>query len=135
LSEAAHRWRTQFNENAKLPAFHAALPEADHNDVLAWERAGELAPLSAVFLEDPGAHPRTQHRVGLTAKLVEPGAAAVERVVARGVSGVQRVMSLVLLGDLVSIYLAALAGVDPNRMEAIERLKRDLGDHQTLTQP
>jgi glucose/mannose-6-phosphate isomerase len=122
----ATRWRTQFNENAKLPAFHAALPEADHNDILAWERAAGLAPLSAVFLDDPGAHPRTRKRVELTARIVERGAAAVERVPARGETPFEHVMSLVLLGDLISVYLAVLAGVDPSRMEAIERLKRDL---------
>jgi glucose/mannose-6-phosphate isomerase len=124
----AMRWRTQLNENAKQPAFHGALPEADHNDILAWERAASLAPFSAVFLEDPGAHPRTRKRIELTARLVEDGAAAVERVPARGETPVEHVMSLVLLGDLVSIYLAVLADVDPSRMEAIERLKRDLED-------
>ena len=35
-------------------------------------------------------------------------------------------MSLVLLGDLVSIYLAVLRGVDPTPVEVIERLKEEL---------
>src|SRR6187200_993726 len=29
----AHRWKTQINENAKQPAFHSGLPEADHNEI------------------------------------------------------------------------------------------------------
>jgi glucose/mannose-6-phosphate isomerase len=32
-------------------------------------------------------------------------------------------MSLVLLGDLVSLYLAVLRGVDPSPVPMIERLK------------
>jgi glucose/mannose-6-phosphate isomerase len=40
---------------------------------------------------------------------------------------VERILSLVLLGDLVSVYLATLAGVDPTPVEAIERLKATLG--------
>jgi glucose/mannose-6-phosphate isomerase len=36
------------------------------------------------------------------------------------------VLSHVLLGDLVSVYLAALEGVDPVPVEAIERLKSQL---------
>ena len=36
-------------------------------------------------------------------------------------------MSLVMLGDLVSIYLALLDGVDPTPVEPIERLKERLG--------
>jgi glucose/mannose-6-phosphate isomerase len=122
----AIRWKTQLNENPEVPAFAATLPEADHNEICGWERGSELAPLSAVFLEDHGVHPRTLRRIELTARLLEPGAAAVEHVRTRGESALERVMSLVLLGDLVSIYLAALAGVDPTPMEAIERLKAKL---------
>jgi glucose/mannose-6-phosphate isomerase len=123
----ATRWKTQLNENAKLPAFSAALPEADHNEICAWERAREVAPLSAVFLEDPDQHPRLRRRIELTADLVEAGSAGVARVGAVGETPVERVLSLVLLGDLVSVYLAVLAGTDPTPVEAIERLKRELG--------
>ena len=73
------------------------------------------------------AHPRVHKRIELTGRLLEDHAVTVERVPAHGESPLEHVMSLVLLGDLVSIYLAVLAGVDPSRMEAIERLKRDLG--------
>jgi glucose/mannose-6-phosphate isomerase len=34
---------------------------------------------------------------------------------------------LVLLGDLVSVYVAVLAGVDPTPVEEIERFKAALG--------
>jgi glucose/mannose-6-phosphate isomerase len=36
------------------------------------------------------------------------------------------VFSLVLLGDLVSVYLAALRGVDPGPVGLIEQLKEQL---------
>jgi glucose/mannose-6-phosphate isomerase len=39
------------------------------------------------------------------------------------------VFSLVLLGDLVSVYLAALRGVDPEKVEVLGRLKSDLAEH------
>jgi glucose/mannose-6-phosphate isomerase len=35
-------------------------------------------------------------------------------------------MSLVLLGDLVSLYLAVLRGVDPEPVEILVRLKDEL---------
>ena len=37
-------------------------------------------------------------------------------------------MSLVLLGDLVSIYLATLRGVDPRRSKRSRELKAELGE-------
>ena len=55
---AAYRWKCQFNENAKVPAFAAELPEAGHNEIVGWAEASSFAPFSAVFLEDPGAGER-----------------------------------------------------------------------------
>jgi glucose/mannose-6-phosphate isomerase len=51
-----------------------------------------------------------------------------ERVETVGESRVERLVSMVLLGDLVSLYLAALRGVDPAPVDAITRLKAGLGD-------
>lgn len=122
----ARRWQTQIAENAKGAAFSTRLPEADHNEVCGWERGRAQAPLSAVFLEAPGTDERVERRVELTAELVAATGAPAERVAARGETSVANVLSLVLLGDLVSVYLAGLAGVDPTPIEAIERLKSAL---------
>ena len=122
----AARWKTQVNENAMAPAFSATLPEADHNDICGWERAASLAPLAAVLLDDPETHPAVRRRIALTADVVRRNGAAAEVVESRGESRVERVLSLVLLGDLVSVYLAALAGVDPTPVTVLEQLKKDL---------
>jgi glucose/mannose-6-phosphate isomerase len=120
---SARRWRTQLNENAKVPAFWSELPEANHNEICAWERGPAVAPLCAVFLEDPDQHPRVHRRIELTAAEVERAGAPVVRIRARGDTRLERVLSLVLLGDLVSVYLAVLDGVDPTPVEPIERFK------------
>lgn len=125
----ARRWRTQINENAKAAAFWSELPEADHNEICAWERGRDAAPLVGVFLVDPDQHPRVDSRIELTAAEVERAGAPVISVEARGDSRLERVLSLVLLGDLVSVYLAVLEGVDPTPVEPIERLKAALGEH------
>jgi glucose/mannose-6-phosphate isomerase len=123
-SAVAYRWKAQINENAKLAAFSAELPEADHNEICAYESPG---PLSAVFLEDPAGHPRIRKRMELTADVANRGAKAVERLEGRGETALERVMSLVLLGDLVSVYLAALEGVDPTPIDTLDRFKAALG--------
>jgi glucose/mannose-6-phosphate isomerase len=122
----ARRWRTQINENAGAAAFASELPEADHNEICAWESGRRAAPLAGVFLEDPDQHPRVRRRIELTAAEVERAGAPSFRVRARGESRLERVLSLVLLGDLVSVYLAVLAGVDPTPVEPIERFKAAL---------
>jgi glucose/mannose-6-phosphate isomerase len=127
-SAPARRWKTQLNENAYAAAFWSELPEATHNEVCGWERGRAVAPLSAVFLADPDQHPRVHRRIELTAAEVERAGAPVVRVEARGDSRLERVLSLVLLGDLVSVYLAVLDGVDPTPVEPIERIKAALAE-------
>ena len=122
----AYRWKTQLNENAKIPAYALELPELDHNDILGWGSAPEFGRFSAIFLDDCDTHPRVKERIELTARLIAPGAAGVHRIESRGQTSVERVFSLVLLGDLVSIYLAALRGIDPEPVELLERLKEEL---------
>jgi glucose/mannose-6-phosphate isomerase len=121
----ARRWKAQINENAKLPAFDAALPEADHNEICAWERAG--GRFAGVFLDDGALPARLERRLELTAGLVAATGAPMRRIRARGTTPLERVLSLVLLGDLVSVYMAVLDEVDPTPVEQIERFKRTLG--------
>ena len=115
----AVRWKTQLNENAEVPAFSAVLPEADHNEICAWQSGDELL---AIMLEDPGAGERMGRRFELTADVV----GGAERLSAQGESAAERLLSLVLLGDLVSVYLAVLLGRDPVPVAAIERFKQRL---------
>jgi glucose/mannose-6-phosphate isomerase len=119
----AYRWKTQLNENAKIPAHSAELPELDHNEVAGWVGAPELGSFSAVFLDDSDLHPRIRQRIELTRGLIGASAAGSFRVESRGETRLERLVSLVLLGDLVSLYLAVLRGIDPTPVDAIERLK------------
>ena len=120
----AYRWKCQFNENAKQPAFSSQLPEADHNEICGWE-AGD-GQLAAVLLSEPGLHERNRVRMELTGRLIADSGVRVESVEAEGESPLERMFSLILLGDLVSLYCAVLRGVDPVEIAMIDRLKSEL---------
>ena len=119
----ATRWKTQINENVKQPAFAAVLPEANHNDICGWERSDDFAQFAAVLLDDPDLHPQLRRRIELTSDVVGGhGHVATSR----GSTPLERVLSLVFLGDLVSVYMAILAGVDPTPVDVLERFKGEL---------
>jgi glucose/mannose-6-phosphate isomerase len=119
----AYRWKTQINEDAKMPCFSDELPELDHNEIAGWEGASELGRFAAVFLDDSDLHPRIRQRIELTRGLIAGHAAATFRVESVGETATERLVSLVLLGDLVSVYLAVLRGVDPAPVAVLDRLK------------
>jgi glucose/mannose-6-phosphate isomerase len=116
----AYRWKTQLNENAKVHAFASDLPELDHNEIEGWNGAERFC---AVFLEDPEQHPRVRRRVEVTADIVARAGSPVRRVTARGDAPTERLVSLVLLGDLVSLYAAVLRGVDPVEIQLLNEIK------------
>jgi glucose/mannose-6-phosphate isomerase len=124
----AYRWKTQVNENAKQMCFWSELPEMDHNEIVGWEGAPAQGQFAAVFLDDSDAHPRLKERMRLSEGVVASKAAASYRLETRGQTGIERVVSLVLLGDLTSIYLAALRGVDPGPVPVLDELKAALAD-------
>jgi glucose/mannose-6-phosphate isomerase len=124
----AYRWKTQINENAKTPCFAGELPELDHNELAGWAGASELGRFSAVFLDDSDLHPRTRQRIELTRGLIQGDAAGTFRVETIGETRTDRLASLVLLGDLVSVYLAVLRSVDPTPVPPLDRLKGALAN-------
>jgi glucose/mannose-6-phosphate isomerase len=122
----ARRWKTQINENAKLPAFYAELPEADHNEICGWAPETAAAGMAAVFLEDCDQHPRERQRFELTAEVIGPGATDVVRLETKGENRVERLLWAMLLGDLVSLEIARQRGVDPGAIKAIDKLKEGM---------
>jgi glucose/mannose-6-phosphate isomerase len=79
-----------------------------------------------VFLDDSDLHPRIRQRIELTRGWIAGKGISTYRVDALGETRTDRLMFLVLLGDLVSLYLAVLRGVDPGSVDAIDRLKEAL---------
>jgi glucose/mannose-6-phosphate isomerase len=124
----ARRWKTQINENAKLQAFFTELPEGDHNEICGWAGVPEGTSLSVVMLEDAEQHPRLRLRFELTAEAIAATGTEVVRVQTEGETRVARLMSSVMLGDLVSVRVAAARGVDPVPVDAIDALKSSLAD-------
>jgi glucose/mannose-6-phosphate isomerase len=126
----AVRWKGQFNENAKMPAFASALPELDHNEICGF--AGMPAELShlakLVMLREPRHHRQTERRFDLTRELVEAHVGQVLSITAEGQSPLARMLDLVTLGDYASLYAALLRAVDPGPVEMIERLKQRLAE-------
>jgi glucose/mannose-6-phosphate isomerase len=122
----AYRWKAQLNENAKVPAFAHELPELDHNEIVGWQDAATFGRFAAVFLDDSDTPPRVKQRIELTRDLIADRASGTYVVQSRGHTAVERIFSLVLLGDLVSLYVAVLRGTDPTPVDVIETLKQRL---------
>lgn len=122
---AAHRLKTQLNENAKLPALVGALPDLAHHEVMGWERPGPLDDrVRLVWVRD-----RVEpHAVTQVTDLLTGRGARVAEVVAEGTAPLARLATLLVRADFVSVYTALARGVDPSPIATIERLKQSPPD-------
>ena len=128
LSGVARRWKTQLNENAKTMAFFETLPEAGHNSIEGYRfPAGTVKEAFVVLLRSPHVSPRILAKYDVIGKILEGQGIRHEKVNARGESPLSHVLSLVLLGDYVSYYLALLNGVDPSPTENLDTVKSQIG--------
>ncbi|MBI2860083.1 MAG: bifunctional phosphoglucose/phosphomannose isomerase [Chloroflexi bacterium] len=127
LSEVAHRWKTQINENSKAWAFHEVLPELNHNAVVGYQFPQELiGRIRVLMLRSPLLDARVQLRYRVTAQLLEQAGVSYQVVDAGGSSTLCQAMTMVMLGDYMSYYLALLYGIDPSPVKVIDFLKEQL---------
>jgi glucose/mannose-6-phosphate isomerase len=130
LTAAAHRWKTQLNENSKCWALYEELPELDHNAIVGFGLPEDVvARLHVVFLWHPSLHSRLLLRYEATAEALNEAGVSHEQVEAPGSSPLAQVLTAIYLGDLVSYYLALLNNVEPSPVTAIDRLKARLAGH------
>jgi len=127
VSEVAHRWKTQLNENSKAWAFYEVFPELNHNSVVGYQFPQELADKIAVVLLGSTLLPKPiQLRYQVTCQLLEQVGVSYQIVDGKGTSPLSQIMSLVLFGDYTSYYLAILNKIDPTPVKAIDFLKEQL---------
>ena len=123
-AEAAHRWKTQINENSKTMAFFETFSELNHNSVCGYSFPEELVRQSIVVMLDSDLlHERIHLRYEITQKLLEQAGIYYRVIRGEGESAISQVLTLVLYGDYVSYYLAMQNGADPTEIQAINFLK------------
>ncbi|USN45323.1 MAG: bifunctional phosphoglucose/phosphomannose isomerase [Candidatus Woesearchaeota archaeon] len=119
------RWRTQFNENAKIIAHSAILSECNHNEIEAYVH--NTADFIALFLSHAGEHRRIKKRIEITQKVIRKRDIPVVEIATQGSTQLTKMFRLIALGDLTSFYLALRFEQDPSLVPAVEQLKKDLG--------
>jgi len=126
-TEGAHRWKTQLNENSKITAFYEFLPELNHNAVVGYHLPPEIiSRKSVVFLSSYLLNDRIRLRYQVTQKLLKQAGIDFYDLHGEGSSSLSQMMTLVLMGDFVSYYLALINRVEPTPVTDIAFLKNEL---------
>jgi glucose/mannose-6-phosphate isomerase len=122
---AAVRWKTQINENAKSPAFFSVYPELCHNEIAGWGCNGDVTRqvITLLNLRHDAEHPQVVRRFDLVAELLREVVADILEVRAEGEGDLAQLLDLILIGDFVSLHLAAREEIDPGPVPVLTELK------------
>ena len=125
---AATRWKTQFNENAKVPAFANQLPEATHNEIAGWGQDGDVTRqiMQLVLLRHDFEHPQVARRFRVVNDYLDEVVGRVHTVDAQGDGMLAQFFDLALFGDVASLYAAAEQGVDPGPVPVLDDVEQRL---------
>jgi glucose/mannose-6-phosphate isomerase len=124
---AAMRWKTQMNENGKVPAWHAAMSELDHNEVVGWlEPHGARHAL--VMLRHTDEHDEIAARFPLSEQIARDAGVETREVGVPDGSSLGALFSLITIGDFTSCYVGLRRGIDPTPVVVIEGLKAALAE-------
>ncbi|MHB8605894.1 MAG: bifunctional phosphoglucose/phosphomannose isomerase [Thermoplasmatota archaeon] len=123
LVAVARRFANDVQENGKMLAWWGAVPEANHNEVVAWGGDHELDRATAVFLRHDGEDAQTKEHFAFTGELVQKRGGRLVQIAARGDTIAAKMLTTAWLGSLASVYLAARRGVDPAATAHLAELK------------
>jgi glucose/mannose-6-phosphate isomerase len=136
---AAHRFKTQVNENAKSPAWWSALPELCHNELAGWECLGEVTSqwMSLLCFREAQAHERKEisRRFEWVMKSLQGTVREIVELRGKGTSPLARLFDLIFQADAISLYLALERGLDPGPIPALSALKEWLALSESPAQP
>lgn len=127
---AVARWKAQCNQNAKVPAFANVVPDLCHHELSGWGQHGDVTRqvFTQILLRHDFEHPGVSAGFDLLEPLVDEVVGATARVRAKGDGPLAQLLDLILIGDVVSLELAAREGIDPGPVPVLDQLERALSD-------
>ncbi len=127
LSTIAYRLKCELNENSKTPSWCNEFSELNHNETVGWERLKETTKKFVILVfRDRPEWVRMKTRIEVTLSLVSKNAGKIIEIPVEGKSKLAKALSAMYLGDIASVYLALLNGINPGPVEKIESLKAEL---------
>ncbi|MBL7013277.1 MAG: bifunctional phosphoglucose/phosphomannose isomerase [Candidatus Marinimicrobia bacterium] len=126
-SVVALRYKGQFCENAKMPAYHNELPELNHNEIVGWEKNESLfKDMVLLWLKDEDDHTRVKYRQTISENILKDLSLNQETIQCSGSNRLERFLHMIHYGDWLSYWCAIAHGVDPSPVVKISKLKNEL---------
>ncbi|PIR89585.1 MAG: bifunctional phosphoglucose/phosphomannose isomerase [Candidatus Harrisonbacteria bacterium CG10_big_fil_rev_8_21_14_0_10_40_38] len=127
----AANWKIRINETGKIPSFWNTIPEANHNELIGFEKHKETSNFADIFgfifLKDSEDHPRIHKRMEIQKNMYEEWGYKVQIVELTGKNRWEKILSSIVMADWTAYHISETYGLEPEEVETVERFKKLLG--------
>lgn len=121
------RFKTQVNENCKLPARCDVFPELNHNEIMGWEASKQIIKhYTLILLRGPEEPREVKTRIEILKEKFFAEARSMIEINAQGQTALARILSLLFTADMISMYLAVLHRRNPVASKTFQILKYEM---------
>ena len=123
LQAAAVRFKNSLQENAKMHAITEDVIESCHNGIVSWEQPSNVVPIMVQGDED---YFKTKERWNILKLFFNEKNIEYREIFSVKGSILTKLISMIYLFDVTSIYKAVLNGIDPTPVDSINWIKNRL---------
>lgn len=124
IEGVAVRFRQQINENSKMLAWHGAVPEMNHNELVGWRDTA--TDKVVVILRNHDDFDRVQLRIEIGKEIMKKYKPTILEIYSEGKTYWERIFHLIHITDWISVHLADLRELDATEVKVIDFLKKSL---------
>ena len=123
LQSAAIRFKNSMQENAKKHVLFEDVIEACHNGIVSWEIPSNIQP---ILLQGKDDHVKTQDRWNIMKEFFQERQIGYKEIFSVDGSILTKLVCLIYLLDMASIYNAVISKIDPSPVNSIDFVKKRL---------
>ena len=123
LQSAAIRFKNSMQENAKKHVLFEDVIEACHNGIVSWEKSSNIQP---ILLQGKDDHFKTKERWDIIKEFFQEKQIEYKEVYSVNGSILTKLVCLIYLLDMSSIYNAIISRIDPSPVNSIDFVKKRL---------
>ena len=126
LQSAAIRFKNSLQENSKYHAITEDIIESCHNGIVSWERKSNIIP---ILIQGKDDHVKTKQRWKIIKKYFKKNKIEYNEIFTGKGDILTKLIQLIYILDLSTIYLATIERVDPSPVNSIDYIKRKLSSN------
>jgi glucose/mannose-6-phosphate isomerase len=114
MRSSALRWKNQINENSKNISFSGSIPEFNHNEIVGWtDDSLNNKNFVPVIMYDDNASKMVKSMTDTSIGIMSDKKLSIITHHVEGTTNLEKNLKCIILGDMVSIFLADISGNDP----------------------